>query len=48
VQRKVPVPGKELKKVMFPHCLPYSINAGILEKVSFGLKLCTLFFSLFL
>ncbi|XP_035871348.1 protein Mdm4 isoform X4 [Phyllostomus discolor] len=32
VQRKVPVPGKVLKKAIFPLCLPYSAN-NFLEKV---------------
>ena len=41
---KFPIPGKELKKAIFPRCLPHSINAKILEKVSFGLKPCRLFF----
>ncbi|KAF6075194.1 MDM4 regulator of p53 [Phyllostomus discolor] len=31
VQRKVPVPGKVLKKAIFPLCLPYSAN-NFLEK----------------
>ncbi|MBZ3880690.1 Protein Mdm4 [Sciurus carolinensis] len=32
VQRKVLVPEKKLKRVIFPHCLPQSINAEILEE----------------
>ena len=30
---KFPIPGKELKKAIFPRCLPHSINAEILEKM---------------
>ncbi|XP_037680889.1 protein Mdm4 isoform X4 [Choloepus didactylus] len=36
VQKKVPAPGKELEKVMFPHCLPHSINAEILKLIEVG------------
>ncbi|XP_059530371.1 protein Mdm4 isoform X4 [Myotis daubentonii] len=33
-RRKVPVPGKALKKAIFSHCLPHRTNAHIPEKVT--------------